>query len=280
MLQQTRVAAVLDHYEKFLKRFPTLKALAKASESSVLAAWSGLGYYRRARLMHAGARKIVTERNGIFPCTETELRSVPGVGRYTAAAIASIAFGEAVAVVDGNVERVLQRVLAEELRSSELWDCAQKLLPPERGGDFNQAMMELGALVCLPRGPKCLSCPVLKLCKAQGELNISKPVSSLRKKQLRYALNCNDKSVFLVQRPDQDALMPSMWELPQLAKEGGPVDEVWLTLQHSITVTNYTVQVVRTSRHEPDGRWIAKRRLAQTPLTGLARKILIAAELI
>ena len=280
MLQQTRVTAVLDHYEKFFQRFPTLQTLASASEASVLAAWSGLGYYRRARMMHAAAREIVADRGGIFPGTAAELRRVPGIGRYTAAAIASIAFGEHVAVVDGNVERVLQRFLGREIARSELWACAERVLSPGGPGDFNQAMMELGALVCVPRSPKCLTCPVLSLCQTRGELNLAKSAPKQRKKQLRYALNCNDKSVFLVQRDKRTSLMPAMWELPQLAIQGKLSGETWLTLRHSITVTDYTVHVLRTSEHEPGGRWISKKRLPRMPLTGLARKILIAAELL
>ena len=148
MLQQTRVAAVIAHYQEFLRRFPTLEKLARAREASVLAAWSGLGYYRRARMLHAAAKAVVRERNGKFPATAEGLRELPGVGRYTAAAIASIAWGEPVAVVDGNVERVLQRVSGRRLSGDEFWLAAEDLLDRERPGDFNQAMMELGATVC------------------------------------------------------------------------------------------------------------------------------------
>src|SRR5580704_4140793 len=121
MLQQTRVAAVIEHYHEFLRRFPTVKKLAAAREESVLAAWSGLGYYRRARMLHAAAKVVARERGGKFPATAGDLLALPGIGRYTAAAIASIAFGEPVAVVDGNVERVLQRVLGRRLAGEELW---------------------------------------------------------------------------------------------------------------------------------------------------------------
>src|SRR5580704_14564302 len=153
MLQQTRVAAVVDHYQRFLRRFPTTEKLASARESSVLAAWSGLGYYRRARMLHAAAKRIVKEHGGKFPGGAEDLRALPGIGRYTAAAIASIAFGQPVAVVDGNVERVLQRVHGKNMAGEELWRAAGELLSQQRSGDFNQAMMELGATVCLPRQP-------------------------------------------------------------------------------------------------------------------------------
>ena len=162
MLQQTRVNAVTDYYQKFLRRFPTIETLASAPESAVLAAWSGLGYYRRARMMHAAARKIVREYNGELPKTAEGLRALPGIGRYTAAAIASIAFEQPVALVDGNVERVLQRVRGKNLAGETLWHAATELLAQRRPGDFNQAMMELGATVCLAQQPRCLLCPVSK----------------------------------------------------------------------------------------------------------------------
>src|SRR5579872_889128 len=169
MLQQTRVAAVLEYYPRFLKKFPTVKKLADARESEVLAAWSGLGYYRRARMMRLAAQKIAGELQGKFPRTSAGLRDLPGIGRYTAAAIASIAFDEPVAVVDGNVERVLTRIHGRELLQAEMWELAGSWLEPARPGDFNQAMMELGAIVCTPRAPSCLTCPVVELCATRGE---------------------------------------------------------------------------------------------------------------
>ena len=156
MLQQTRVAAVIEYYRRFLERFPTVHALAAAREASVLTAWSGLGYYRRARALHQAAKVIVNEYAGRFPQTADGLRALPGIGRYTGAAIASIAFDEAAAVVDGNVERVLGRLLGRNLDREEAWSTADELLSRCRPGDFNQALMELGATVCLPRDPKCV----------------------------------------------------------------------------------------------------------------------------
>jgi A/G-specific adenine glycosylase len=163
MLQQTRVSSVLEHYRRFLQRFPTVQKLASARESAVLAAWSGLGYYRRARMMHAAARVIVKQHAGKFPGSIADLRALPGIGRYTAAAISSIVFNTPVAVVDGNVERVLGRVFGSSLAGERLWQTAEALLSPKRPGDFNQAMMELGATVCLPRQPQCSICPVFGL---------------------------------------------------------------------------------------------------------------------
>jgi len=280
MLQQTRVAAVQDHYLRFLRRFPTIERLAAARESSVLALWSGLGYYRRARMLHAAARKVVAEFAGEFPESAAVLRALPGVGRYTAAAIASIAFGEPVAVVDGNVERVLQRLFAKPLVGEACWQAAQDLLDSQRPGDFNQALMELGATLCMPRQPKCLLCPVADFCSARGELPAATKANRQRKREIHYALGCRDDSVFLVKRPSTVTLMPGMWELPEI-----PATDVDgrtpLKLRHSITVTDYLVRVVpRTAAATADGRWIPASRLSKLPLTGLARKILRAAHVI
>src|SRR6202166_2218358 len=155
MLQQTRVAAVIAHYHEFLRRFPTVEKLAAAREASVLAAWSGLGYYRRARMLHAAAKVVVREKGGKFPATAKDLRALPGVGRYTAAAIASIAFGEPAAVVDGNVARGLCRLDGEERSGAGVGKRAQELLDRHHSGDWNQTMMELGATLCMPQNPRC-----------------------------------------------------------------------------------------------------------------------------
>jgi A/G-specific adenine glycosylase len=216
MLQQTRVAAVIAHYHEFLRRFPTVEKLAAAREAGVLAAWSGLGYYRRARMLHAAAKVVVRERGGKFPPTADELLELPGVGRYTAAAIASIAFGEPIAVVDGNVERVLQRVSGQRLAGEELWETAEKFLDRSRPGDFNQAMMELGATICTPRSPACLTCPVVELCATRGELAGAAKPAPQKKREIHYALDCRDGRVFLAQRSKDASLMAGMWELPEI----------------------------------------------------------------
>ena len=221
MLQQTRVAAVIEHYHEFLRRFPSVEKLASAREASVLAAWSGLGYYRRARMLRAAAKVVVREHGGRFPQTAGELRVLPGIGRYTAAAIASIAFGEPVAVVDGNVERVLQRISGTRLAGEPLWAAAGDLLDHRRPGDFNQAMMELGATVCIPRAPGCLTCPVVKLCATRGEMDGSAKSARQNKREIDYALISrgvtSDAEVFLVQRARDASLMAGMWELPEIA---------------------------------------------------------------
>jgi A/G-specific adenine glycosylase len=280
MLQQTRVAAVIEHYHEFLRRFPTVEKLAAAREASVLAAWSGLGYYRRARRMHAAAKVIVREHGGNFPRTIEALQALPGIGRYTAAAIASIAFDVPVAVVDGNVERVLQRVGGRRMAAKELWKAANDVLDAKRPGDFNQAMMELGAVICTPRAPVCLTCPVIELCVTRGELKAPTKTAGQNKRDIHYALHRRDSKVFLVQRAPHASLMAGMWELPELAgmNDGG---DPLLTLRHSITVTDYRVRVWREPPPSPAvGKWIPVQRLPNVALTGLARKILRKAEII
>ncbi|HEX9254964.1 MAG TPA: A/G-specific adenine glycosylase, partial [Candidatus Angelobacter sp.] len=199
MLQQTRVAVVEDRYRKFLARFPSVERLARAREDTVLAAWSGLGYYRRARALHQAAKEITARQS--FHATAAELRELPGIGRYTAAAVASIAFGEPVAVVDGNVKRVLERVTHQQapmkqMAEEDYWRAAGKLLDTRRPGDFNQAMMELGALVCLPAQPLCHDCPVAGLCSSRGPTEKVKGPQR-RKAVLQYALARRNGSVLL-----------------------------------------------------------------------------------
>jgi A/G-specific adenine glycosylase len=279
MLQQTRVAAVIEHYHEFLRRFPTVEKLAAAREASVLAAWSGLGYYRRARMLHAASKVIVRKFVGKFPATAEGWLELPGIGRYTAAAIASIAFDEPVAVVDGNVERVLQRISGQPLAGEELWAEALALLDRQRPGDFNQAMMELGATVCTPRTPTCLTCPVVEMCGTRGETDRSAKAAPQHKREIHYALNYrsqngNEHEVFLVQRPRNASLMAGMWELPEIPRPNDR-EEPALTVRHSITVTDYTVQVWRCPAvRSITGKWIAAPRLNKLAMTGLARKIL------
>ncbi len=301
MLQQTRVAAVLDHYAEFLRRFPTILSLALASEGEVLAAWSGLGYYRRARLLHHAAKFITKERGSVLPSTAAELRTLPGVGEYTSAAIASIAFGESVAVVDGNVERVLLRIHGRpEDRTAAgrayVRKQADKLVPKrikeERNnpaGDHNQAMMELGATICLPRAPLCLHCPVFELCKTRGE-HLTAPREALRSKPASYLLDLRKRGtvteVLLEVRSEAASLMPGMYELPPLPEDIVEGREPVLRVRHAITNTNYYVRVFepasRTDSALRDAvpaadrtlKWVPVRQLRTFPLTGLARKVL------
>lgn len=300
MLQQTRVAAVVEYFDRFLKAFPTLESLAEAPEVAVLAQWSGLGYYRRARMLHRAAKIVVTEHGGKIPQTAAQLRELPGIGEYTAAAVASISFGEAVPVVDGNVERVLLRVYASRLDpgggksgkpvAKVFRAAAQKLLDGQRPGEFNQAMMELGATVCLPRGPLCGECPVRQYCRTQGEHETG-PAQPMRSRRVEYVLMQKAMGaraeILLRQRGADERQMPGMWELPG-APEGLPDDAVLMTVRHAITNTNYyvTVYVLEAGeRRRLEGgaeatQWVKARELESLPLTGLARKILKRARIL
>lgn len=276
MLQQTRVAVVEDRYRKFVAQFPSVERLARAREDTVLAAWSGLGYYRRARALHQAAKRIVAR--GAFPAAADDLKELPGIGRYTAAAVASIAFGEPVAVVDGNVKRVLERVTHRQapmpqLGEADYWQAAGELLDKRRPGDFNQAIMELGALVCLPAQPLCHACPVAGLCSSRGPTEKVKGPQR-RKSVLQYALARRNGSVLLRQRDRKGSLMPGMWELPEVEarkRNEAPL----LTLRHSITTTDYSVLVfsIRNASTQ-SGRWVPVHAAERLPLTGLTRKIL------
>ena len=259
MLQQTRVATVLDRYIHFLYRFPTIAALAAAHEDEVLALWSGLGYYRRARMLHRGAQFVQRELKGELPHTAAGLRTLPGVGEYTAAAIASIAFGQSIAVLDGNVERVLFRLLGlpeskSAVTHTMLLRLANNLVPPtprRRGqsnpaGDHNQAMMELGATICLPKNPLCLHCPVLAFCKTRGE-HPTPARGKLQSRKIACLLATRKRGtsieVLLERRPKEASLMPGMLELPPLPEDAVEGREPVLRVRHSITNTNYYVEV-------------------------------------
>jgi len=276
MLQQTRVAVVEERYKQFLHKFPSVSRLARAREDSVLAAWSGLGYYRRARNLHAAARQVA--RDGGLPTSAAELAQLPGIGRYTAAAVASIAFDEPVAVVDGNVERVVQRLAGKGLFNGACWQMAQELLETKRPGDFNQAMMELGATTCLPGTPLCARCPVGGFCGSRGAISEknsgAQPRAARKKATLRYLLARRNSSVLLERRPANAGLMPGMWELPQVehgqARNGRPI----LKLRHSITVTDYSVLVFSGEQKRTRGMWVPLSSIKRLPLTGLAQKIL------
>lgn len=279
MLQQTRVAVVIERYQRFLQRFPSVHELARARESSVLAEWSGLGYYRRARNLHAAARMVVRQLKGKFPGTSEDLRNLPGVGKYTAAAVASIAFEEPVAVVDGNVERVLRRLLGRLIAGKKLWSYAQALLDAQCPGDFNQAMMELGATICLPDEPRCGVCPIQRFCRTQGQGGSPRSKPRQFKREVAYALSVRGAAVLLVRRPADCTLMPGMWELPEATSQND-TDEVLFSMKHSITVTDFKVKVVKCRILPGIGRWVKVSRLNAIPLTGLARKILGHGEVI
>lgn len=229
MLQQTRVDTVIPYFERWMQRFPTIQSLASASEQEVLQSWEGLGYYSRARNMRKAARQVMEQFNGTLPQTRAELQQLPGIGPYTAGAISSIAFGQAEAALDGNIRRVIARFYAirEPARAPtverRLWDLTRQNLPPDRSGDYNQALMDLGAAICTPRAPKCLLCPLSRECRArllgiQEEL----PVLAKRPEIPHYLVTAavlqRDGKVLIGRRPEKD-LLGGMWEFP-----GGTVE--------------------------------------------------------
>lgn len=221
MLQQTRVTTVLPYYDRFLKLFPDFAALASAEADDVIAAWSGLGYYRRARHLHEAARRIVRDHGGRIPPTAADLAALPGFGEYTTAAVGSIALGLPLAVVDGNVRRVLSRLfLRAEVRPAEGRELAAALLSPARPGDWNQAMMELGAVVCLPRTPLCDQCPLEKHCGARTAGRVSEfPRPAARPGRIvvrETAVAVVAEGRALVLRRGADSSFARMWELPRL----------------------------------------------------------------
>jgi A/G-specific adenine glycosylase len=282
MLQQTRVAAVLEHYRRFLEAFPNVQALAGASEPEVLALWSGLGYYRRARMLHRAAKVVANELVGTMPSTAAALLGLPGVGAYTSAAVASIAFDEPVAVVDGNVERVLARVsgwsAAENGFATRVRTFANALVDEQQPGNFNQGIMELGATVCLPRAPLCLGCPWQPWCSTRGEHSMPARRAQQRQHSARVVwLRGTDaeQQLRLVQRATDASLMAGMWELPVYEP---PADESpQFTVRHAITITNHVVDVYVMQSgdpHRPEGEWVPVSELAKRALTGLTRKVL------
>jgi A/G-specific adenine glycosylase len=230
MLQQTQVETVIPYFERWMARFPTLASLATASQQEVLAAWEGLGYYSRARNLHRAAQRVMTEYGGQIPHDLQALRHLPGIGRYTAAAIASIAFGMDEPALDGNIRRVLARLfnVTEPARTSpgehRLWELAAAHLPPGRAGDYNQALMDLGATICTPRSPDCPRCPLGDLCQAralgvQQERPVTKPRPPVPHYTVTAAVIQRDGLVLIARRPD-NGLLGGLWEFP-----GGKVQD-------------------------------------------------------
>jgi A/G-specific adenine glycosylase len=292
MLQQTRAQAVIPYYERFLERFPNVEALAQAAEEEVLALWSGLGYYSRARNLRRAAAQIVA--TGKFPREYPAILQLPGVGDYTAAAIASIAFGLPHAVLDGNVLRVVARVendpadISSARTRLRFRQVAQQWLDCRHPGAFNQALMELGATVCLARNPLCLVCPLSSLCGARAEGTVAQlPVKLRRVEPVRVAGTLlvirRRGHVLLRQREAAERLMAGFWELPTPdhlpeARVGADIGAV----RHSITHHRYHFRVARASASPRDHsfRWFRPAELPGIPLSTTARKALQLAEVI
>lgn len=230
MLQQTQVATVIPYWERFLARFPDVRALAQAPLDEVLGLWRGLGYYSRARNLHRAAVEVVSRLGGELPRTAAALRTLPGFGRYTAGAVASIAFGEETPLVDGNVARVLSRIFEVEgppgdrAREARLWALAEELVAGKRPGDLNQALMELGALVCRVEAPTCLLCPARDGCGALASGRVAElPPSRVRapRKQLRLAVAVWERDgTVLFARREERGLFGGLWELPAVELAG------------------------------------------------------------
>ena len=224
MLQQTQVATVIDYYNRFLKRFPTVEKLARAKQDTVLKLWEGLGYYSRGRNLHKAAKTIVGEYNGQLPDTLEELQKIPGIGRYTAGAIASIAFNKPAPILDGNVIRVLCRLFRingnpkDTAVKNKLWELADEMVHTKHPGDFNEAMMELGAMVCTPSNPLCQSCPLKKYCAAfkhneQESLPFKQKQAPLPHYAIVVGVVYKDGKI-LIDKRKQNALLGGLWEFP------------------------------------------------------------------
>jgi A/G-specific adenine glycosylase len=257
MLQQTRIAAVLPYYDRFLAKFPDVEALARAPQEKVLKLWSGLGYYSRARNLHRAAREIVARHGGKFPRDFGEALALPGIGRYTAAAVLSIAYDEPFAVLDGNVARVLARLAAirGDLRAPRRWakiaELAQKLLAVEAPSDWNQGLMELGEVVCTPQSPRCLVCPVAKSCQARA-LGLQAEIPAPRRKRapvkVRVAaaiLRDPQGRTILVRDPGahDDVLFSRMWQFPAVEVANHPEAELAAHVQEILEIDASKLQL-------------------------------------
>jgi A/G-specific adenine glycosylase len=307
MLQQTQVSTVMDYYERFLRRFPDVDALASAPQDDVLALWSGLGYYSRARNLHRCAQAVVADHGGQFPSGSAALAQLPGIGRSTAAAIAAFCFGERVAILDGNVKRVLTRVLgftgdlAQVAQERSLWSLATELLPHEGIEAYTQGLMDLGATVCLARSPQCLVCPILAHCQAKRDGDPERyPVKTRKLKRGRrehvwVSLRWRDR-LWLVQRPQQ-GVWAGLWSLPEFdspqaleATSGrwpGEVEPL-PSFTHTLTHLDWTLHPCRWTLPDdidetllasitaawPTGRWVTREQASAMGLPAPLRALL------
>jgi A/G-specific adenine glycosylase len=305
MLQQTTVVAVKPFYLRFLERFPTVEALAQAQDDSVMQAWAGLGYYSRARNLHACAQVVVARYGGRFPSTEAELLKLPGIGAYTAAAVAAIAFNEKAAAVDGNVERVISRIFMVEEPMPKakplIRALTEELVPADRPGDFAQAVMDLGATICTPKRPACALCPWMIPCQARAVglqeafPKKQKKVGGELRKGAAFVVLRADDSILLRTRPPQGLLggmvetPTSAWETdyePSRAMLDAPLEARWKRLpgvvKHVFThfPLELTVFFAKVSKDAPppeDMRWTPRLQLHEEALPGVMKKVLVHA---
>src|SRR5580700_2435449 len=290
MLQQTRVAAVLPYYRRFLARFPTVDALARARRETVLRSWSGLGYYSRARNLHRAAKEIAARHGGEFPRRIDDALALPGIGHYTAAAVLSIAYGEPHAVLDGNVARVLARLgaIRGDLRRPKRWralTCAANGLLPEQGaaaaslsasvpGEWNQAMMELGATICTPRTPQCAACPVAGWCRAHAlGIALRLPTQRRKPKPVRLALSAailvdpRGRTLLLRQQSDHSSLFSNLWQFPAVKTAGPAPEKLSRCLQSAFGITA-SLEPVPPARHT-----VTFRRILLAPFLARVAKL-------
>ncbi len=302
MLQQTTVATVKAYFEKFLDRWPTVQDMAAVPQEEILKEWAGLGYYARARNLHKCAIVVTEEFGGIFPKTEAALRALPGVGDYTAAAVASIAFGEPAAVVDGNIERIITRVfrIQEQIPKARkiIKEHVAEVTPAKRPGDFAQAMMDLGASHCSPKKPSCLLCPISSLCAAQkhGDMETYPRKAPKKVKPTRRAYSFwleHDGHVLLQRRPDSGLLggMPGFYSTTWEERSDFPKKEEWLQhrpsedywkpfeeiAKHTFTHFHLETRLLKAKAHEKynveDGFWHPIDQLADIGLPTVFKKI-------
>ena len=302
MLQQTTVVTVKPYYLRFLERFPTVEALAQAPEDAVMHAWAGLGYYSRARNLHACAKVVVARHSGSFPSTEAELLKLPGIGAYTAAAVAAIAFNEKAAAVDGNVERVVSRLFMVEeplpRAKPQIRSLTEDLVPDSRAGDFAQALMDLGATICTPKRPACALCPWLVPCRARAAgmqdtfpRKQKKETGQLRRGAAFVVLRADD-SILLRTRPPQGLLggmaetPTSAWEpdyQPSQAVLDAPIEARWQRLPGTVrhVFTHFPLELTVLFAKVPKGtpapenmRWTPRLQLHEEALPGAMKKVL------
>lgn len=312
MLQQTQVVTVKDYFKRFIKAFPTVKKLAAADEQQVLRLWEGLGYYRRARQLHAAAQQIVTEHGGRFPDDVETLQTLPGIGRYTAGAIVSIAYDRRAPILEANTIRLLSRLLAyrdDPTKSAGqrlLWQTAEELLPRKEISQFNQALMELGSLVCTPANPNCTECPVAAHCAAfEAGLENDIPVAAAKKRFVdlhEAAVVVRKRDQFLLRKCGEGERWAGLWDFPRFEVQGqGPLfaqdeliekvrDQSGIAIQsasllktikhgvtrYRITLDCYTAKYRSGRLSRGNGAelcWTSKAQLGELPLSSTGRKI-------
>ena len=307
MLQQTQVKTVLGYFDRFMEQFPTIQDLAKADVEQVLKAWEGLGYYRRARQMHAAARVVVDRHDGTFPTSYEEVIGLPGIGRYTAGAILSIVHGQRLPILEGNTVRLFARLLfmqddpRDRLPQKDLWQFAEAVLPKRRTGDFNQALMELGAVVCTPRSPTCCSCPVSDWCPTRiqhRQQEIPNLPSRIKYTEIQEAIVLvKRRGKYLVRQCRDGERWAGLWDFPRyplseptaeqelqrlIQSDHGLVTRIEsanVTIKHAVTKYRITLQCFQTS--DVSGRlcqrrfvrWASSADIADLPMSVTGRKV-------